>query len=337
MSSSALWPLLDRFPGLSALPRLELRRAVTPVESLEAIAPGLWIKRDDLTALPIGGNKIRGLEFLLGGLQPDDRVATIGSRGSTHALATAIHARAHGASVVLGLWPQEMNPVASEVAAELERIADDRKLLPSAALAIPWLWWRKTRGDRAIPAGGTSPLGILGHVNAALELAEQVARRMLPLPKRVVVPLGSGGTAAGLSLGFGIAGMPVQIIAARVVPKIVGRRSRIMRLARGTAGLIQRHTEKSLRPVLAEVVVVENVYGGAYGRPLERATDAADSLRKAVALPLDATYAAKAFVSALDSGGSGDTLFWLTFDARWMTSGFPESPAGEKPDHAWRK
>ena len=66
---------------------------------------------------------------------------------------------------------------------------------------------RLTRAAQYIPLGGSTPLGTLGHVNAALELADQVERGELPLPGRVVVPLGSGGTAAGLALGFAIAGL----------------------------------------------------------------------------------------------------------------------------------
>src|SRR5438067_5190271 len=72
------WPLFGRFPGLARLPRVELRTGPTPVESLDSVAPDLWIKRDDLTALPLGGNKVRSLEFLLGDIEPGSRIATTG-------------------------------------------------------------------------------------------------------------------------------------------------------------------------------------------------------------------------------------------------------------------
>jgi D-cysteine desulfhydrase len=55
-----------------------------------SLSPNLWIKRDDLCADPIGGNKVRALEFLLGSVAKDDDVVTVGSAGSTHALAVAI-------------------------------------------------------------------------------------------------------------------------------------------------------------------------------------------------------------------------------------------------------
>jgi D-cysteine desulfhydrase len=186
-------------------------------------------------------------------------------------------------------------------------------------VALAWSWWRSVRGDRAIPPGGTSPLGILGHVNAALELAEQISAGLLPEPRQVVVPLGSGGTAAGLALGFAIAGLSPVIVAARVVPKIVGREGRVVRLANATRALIERHSEARVRGTLPRIRVIDGVYGGAYGRPLERAERAARALCDAAGVSLDATYSAKAFSAAVDVADGSPTLFWLTFDSRWLT------------------
>src|SRR5687768_18564085 len=101
-------PLLRRFPALERLPRAPFGTFPTPVQRL----PGgsLWIKRDDLSGRRMGGNKIRGLEWLLGGLRPRDRVLTVGPRGSTHALATARYASGMGAAVTVVRWNQVMNP-----------------------------------------------------------------------------------------------------------------------------------------------------------------------------------------------------------------------------------
>lgn len=319
MKGGPEWPLLDRFPALASIPRLSLRSGPTPVESLESIAPNLWIKRDDLSALPIGGNKVRSLEFLLAGLNAGDRVATVGSRGSTHALTTAMHGRAHGLRVSVGLWPQQMNPIAEIVYDELGRIASSRTEVFNPAFAMPWLWWRGLRGDRTVPPGGTSPLGMLGHVNAALEVVAQVEAGLLPEPRQVVVPLGTGGTATGLALGFAIAGLYPRIVAARVVPSIVGRRSRVLRLADATRALIERKSGERLSISGAlNVSVVHDVYGGAYGRTLARAAELTTRLGNATDVRLDATYAAKAFTAAIELRRDVPTLFWLTFDGRWM-------------------
>jgi len=60
--------LYKRFPALRALPRAMLCTLPSPVEQVSGIegASDLWIKRDDLNAPLMGGNKVRALEFLLG-------------------------------------------------------------------------------------------------------------------------------------------------------------------------------------------------------------------------------------------------------------------------------
>jgi D-cysteine desulfhydrase len=191
-----------------------------------------------------------------------------------------------------------------------------------------WAMWplvrlRLTRDVTYIPLGGSTALGTLGHVNAALELAEQVEAGELPRPERVVVPLGSGGTAAGLALGFAMAGLDVTVLGARVGPRIGANRWRVLRLAEQTRQLITRYTGRAPPAVRADrVVVAHELYGGAYARPHPTAEHAAvlvDALR---GWRLDATYSAKAFAVALDIAAqhSTPTLFWMTFDSRWMKS-----------------
>ncbi|MGH7718144.1 MAG: pyridoxal-phosphate dependent enzyme, partial [Gemmatimonadaceae bacterium] len=173
-------------------------------------------------------------------------------------------------------------------------------------------------GVHWVPFGGTSPLGALGHVNAALELAAQVRAGLLPAPARVVVPLGTGGTAAGLALGFRIAGLSLVLECARVGPRIATHRTWVLRLARKTAALIERVTGERLPAVPAGMVrVTHDVYGGAYGRPFPAGTAAAAQLEQAIGARLDATYSAKALAAAV-MRMEERTLFWLTFDGRWI-------------------
>ena len=54
---------------LSAFPRVRLAALPTPLERCERLSaalggPEIWIKRDDLTGLAMGGNKTRQLEFV---------------------------------------------------------------------------------------------------------------------------------------------------------------------------------------------------------------------------------------------------------------------------------
>lgn len=319
-------PLFGRFPGLRAVPRAELCTLPSPVHRLDhpAISGDMWVKRDDLNAPICGGNKARSLEFLLGGIGPGDAVLTVGGAGSTHILSTARHATSLGASVAARRWTHDMNPVADAVSAAIEASVPTSKISRSTLLSLTIARYEawKTRA-RYVPIGGSSPLGILGHVNAALELGLQIRSGVFPVPAKIILPLGSGGTTAGLLLGFAIAGLPIELVGARVGPRAVVNGRRVMSLVRRTSSLISRLTGERLPQVdPSRLRIVHDVYGGAYGRPLPASEDAAAILGDAVSIKLDGTYSAKAWVAALaeSRNTSGPILFWLTFDARCLTN-----------------
>jgi D-cysteine desulfhydrase len=316
-------PLIARFPALAHLPRAVLGAFPTPVERFDlpgaALAGELWIKRDDLTSAPLGGNKVRALEFLLGGLAPGEIVLTSGGEGSTHVLTTATHVHALGGVTHAVRWKHEMNPSAVDVAARARAICAKVTTVRSPLLGLLRAHASRRPSLRWIPPGGTSALGMLGHVNAALELAEQIARGEMPRPVRVVLPVGSGGTAAGLALGFAIAGVDTVVIGARVAPRIAAGRMRVLTLAERERRYLERLTGQRIpRVVRKNVVVTNSVYAGAYGRALPGADRDALLLQQATGLSLDGTYSAKAFAAALTLARSarGTTLFWLTFDGR---------------------
>lgn len=317
-------PLVRRFPALASVPRVVLGQYPTPVEPvlLPDLPAPLWLKRDDLTSAELGGNKVRALEFLLAGVHAGDVLLTGGGEGSTHVLATAVHADRLGARVHAVRWRHDMHPVAERVA---ERAAGTCAVVEGTATSLGGvlraLWLRARRRGKWIPFGGTSPRGILGHINAGLELAEQVQAGALPKPDRVVVALGTGGTTSGLALGFAAAGMQTTVIGARVVPRIASGLARVRWLARRTTRWVERETGVRLPPLSRDAVrVVHDVFGGAYGRVSPTGSEAAATMERASGLMLDATYGAKAFDAALRVARreSGVTLFWSTFDARWL-------------------
>jgi D-cysteine desulfhydrase len=320
--STAELPLYTRFPALRAIPRIPLCVLPSPVEHATVDGASIWIKSDGLNALQCGGNKVRALEFLLAGVKNGDTILTAGGEGSTHVLATAIHARQLGARVIGVRWRHEMNDAARRVSGMINDECVISHVYGSATHALLRVQFlRLTQRCHYIPLGGSIPLGVLAHVNAALELAMQIRAGDLPAPTRVVVPLGSGGTVAGLSLGFAIAGLDTATIAVQVTPTIVANRLRVRRLISRTARLIERTTGEDVARVPAQLLgVVHDAYGGAYGRALPAATAAARELERCTGIRLDDTYSAKAFVVALALAGSaeGTTLFWDTFDSRLL-------------------
>jgi 1-aminocyclopropane-1-carboxylate deaminase/D-cysteine desulfhydrase-like pyridoxal-dependent ACC family enzyme len=315
-------PLLLRYPSLAWVPRVRLGAFPTPVERLPSPGGELWVKRDDRSGTPLGGNKVRSLEFLLAGIGHGDEIVTTGARGSTHALATAVYGRALGARVTIVRWPQVMNAEAYQVAAAIRSIASethDSRTIVSAIARAAVLSFR--RGARWVPPGGTSARGALGHVNAALELAEQVAAGRLPRPARIVVPLGSGGTAGGLALGLAIAGMETTLSCAVVAPRVVANKWRVMSIARRCARFIEMATGAKLpRPDPRRITVDPSQYGGAYGRGTSEGVEAARWMLGAAGIAIDTTYSSKACAAAMAHAASeesaGPTLFWLTYDAR---------------------
>jgi D-cysteine desulfhydrase len=183
-------PLVRRFPALAAIPRARLGRFPTPVERLAGFrdVDSLWVKHEDLSSDVLGGNKVRSLEFLLGRVGQGDTVLTLGGVGSTHVLATAVHAARLGAKTIAVRWQHDMHPSAHEVAERTVAECAEVVTVSSFLTAIPPLIrLRLTRQAHYIPLGGSNPLGTLGHVNAALELADQVEAGELPAPARLIV------------------------------------------------------------------------------------------------------------------------------------------------------
>ncbi|MGH7606000.1 MAG: pyridoxal-phosphate dependent enzyme, partial [Gemmatimonadales bacterium] len=144
---------------------------------------------------------------------------------------------------------------------------------------------------------------VIGHVLAALELAGQIAAP----PDAIVVPLGTGGTAAGIALGMAWLRWPTRVVAVRVAPRIVANRWRTLRLARKAAALLGQ-------PAATLRLQVVDGLGRGYGHPTAEGERAA-ALAATHGVRLDPTYTAKAF--AVFGHPVMDTVeravFWLTF------------------------
>lgn len=235
-----------RFPALRGrLPRVCLTSLPTRVHRLvklerELGAEQLWIKRDDESGALYGGNKPRKLEFVLGDALKRGRrtLLTFGGIGTHHGLATALCARSVGLRTILLLLPQ---PVTDHVRRSLllDYAAGAEMhyapTVPLLTLQALWLWTREfLRGNwpYVVPVGGSSALGTLGHVNAAIELQEQIRAGELPEPEWIFAPLGTGGTVAGLVLGAKLAGLRARIVAVQVTD-ILPRSAAQTRQARG--------------------------------------------------------------------------------------------------------
>ena len=259
-----------------------------------------------------GGNKVRKLEWLLPDVRKRERktILTFGGLGTNWGLATALYGRDHGLRTALALIDQ---PVDEHVEAQLERLKDSGADLhfthtkARTVAAAPWLILRHSSGFRppyVLPAGGSSPLGSLGYVETAFEIAAQVDSGELPAPGHVVVPAGSGGTAAGLALGFALAGLRTRVIGVIVTDQLRLDEKAMRKLAGRSAALLKKHGATFPTPNL-DFEMTADWMGPAYGAPTPESEKA---IERAVAagLELDPVYTAKAMAALLDKAEAGE-------------------------------
>lgn len=291
----------------------------TPVELLAPLSTAgcsLWLKRDDLTHPLYGGNKVRKLERILldARARGATRLVTIGAVGSHHVLATGIFGRLAGMRVDAAVLAQPRSAhVLDTLRASLAQgvgLFPARTYLQAARLTESWV----ERGAYAIPAGGSSELGTLGIVDAAAELAEQVRSGELPEPDLIVVPLGSGGTVAGLLAGLALNGLNSRVLAVVVTePSAVFERK-----ARAQARAL---VPPALHARLDERLEIERgLLGAGYGHATAE-SDHALAVGAEHGILLDSTYTAKGFAAALARvvrGIERTILYWQTLSSAPM-------------------
>lgn len=306
--------LHERFPPLvENLPHLALSERPTPVRELAGL--DVWVKEDGAFGWGgWGGNKVRKLEWLI----PDARrrgrrsILTFGGLGTNWGLATALYGREHGLDTALALVDQ---PIDDHVRAQLARLQTSgarihrtRTKARTVAL-LPWLVARNASGGRPpylLPAGGSSAIGILGYVEAALEIAVQIEDGSLPEPAHVVVAVGTGGTAAGLALGFQLAGLRSRVVGVVVNDQLRLDPPVLARLARRTAKLLERRGARlprlRLEPDMLDLT--RDQLGAGYGHSTEAAARAADFAAED-GLSLDPVYTGKAMAGLLGLRADG--------------------------------
>jgi D-cysteine desulfhydrase len=332
--------LYDIFPQLEkSCSWAPLGNYPTPVEpllfdgQLKNSSSMLWVKREDIASEIYGGNKIRTLEWLFAQAirEGADEICSTGSYGSNHAVATILHAPRHGLRSSVMLHKQPYSQTARENLEVTLSKADEVSALAHWTFLPMAIFWKRRR-DKAksrtafiMAPGGATPTGALGYVSAALELAQQVNSEQMPMPRRIVLAVGSTCTTAGLLLGTEIAGRlgftgkwqePPEILSVRVTPWPITAPRRIALLSFRTSRLLYRLTgdPRVLVPystLLQRLTVDASRIGKGYGHPT---LSGLESMKQFPDIVLDTTYSAKATAALADivKSKSGCTLFWAT-------------------------
>lgn len=288
------------------------------------------MKNDGLYGRLYGGNKPRKLEMILADAAAKGAqvILTGGALGTNHGLATAIYGAQMGFRVVVLLTFEHPGPSTGRNLCWMRAagaVLHYVRSIPQAFLKAPYYMQRYRDGASGrypypLWPGASTPLGSVGYVNAALELAEQIAEGQMPEPAAIFVPLGSAGTAAGLLLGLRLAGLRSRLIAVAVTRAPTAWATSVVRLANSTARLLERRGAPSLpRFEAAEVEVVRRWLGKGFGWPSDEGARAQAMLAETEGLLLEPVYTAKTVAALIDIVGSGGVvnpaLYWHTYNA----------------------
>ncbi len=275
----------------------------TPVQKLESISRLLgtqvYVKRDDLTGLGLGGNKVRKLEYLLADAkaQGAEVVFTTGGAQSNHAMLTAAAARKLGMTPILilkkrGVTARQGNQLLehlmgvdvrfmdtddyADIYAEMDRVGK--------ALGRPYY---------KIPCGGSNALGTLGYVDCAREIRDQGLHF-----DHLICAEGSGGTMAGLALGA-----KLYLPGTRVTGMMVDSdpfEEITVQLMREAAALLGADVQVS-----AEDFDLRDLCGPGYAIPSQEGNAAVAMMAENEGLFLDPVYTGKAFAGLIAMAREG--------------------------------
>lgn len=257
----------------------------------------LWIKRDDLCGVALGGNKVRKLEYLLAQARAQgcEMVMTTGQAQSNHAMLTAACALRLGMEPVLVLKKRGVTQCVGnqllnrlmgarvvyvdtddyqEIYREMDRIAA-----------------REGKKAYKIPCGGSNALGAAGYVDCMREIAQTGVKF-----DHMVCACGSGGTAAGCILGGAIALPETHVTAVMVDTDPFDRI--VPQLMRETAALLETDV-----PIPKADLI--DMCGPGYSIPSPEGNEAVAMMLRREGIVLDSCYTGKAFAGLLKRAREG--------------------------------
>lgn len=297
---------------LDEVARVPLATLPTPLHLAprlsERLGVEIWFKRDDLTGLGLGGNKVRGLEFLLADAlaQGCDHLVTAGGPQSNWAMLAALAARTRGLDSTLVSFgdPPAGGAVGNHALAELagarlhftgdaDRSSADRGVDEVC---------RRLRDAGATPygvhRGGATGLGALGYVQATAELDVQLKEAGVR-PRQLWLATGSCGTQAGLVAGRAWLPAAYDVVGVTVSRPVGECRERVARIAADACALLDVDA-----PGL-QVEVVDGFLGPAKGVRSPEGDVAAELVARTEGVFLDPVFAAKAMAGFLAAATEG--------------------------------
>ena len=289
------------------LPRVALGHWPTPLHELPRLSatlggPRIFVKRDDLTGLALGGNKCRKLEYELGDAQRRgiDTLITTGSSQSNSAVQIAAAARKLGMEpyliLIKGTHVQTQgnlllhNIFGSKV--NILNITDPLEMfstVPKKMNELADKLRHQGRKPLVIPAGVTTPLGAVGWVSGAEEIAQQLKEQKIDA-QYVVMASGSAHTQVGLMLGIKYLKLSLNVIGISVLNETTQLANTVVNQVNDTAKLLGL----DISITQDEVTLYDDYVGQGYGIPTKECIEAIRVVAQTEGIFLDPVYTGKA-------------------------------------------
>lgn len=286
---------------LCDFPKINLGVFPTPIQRLSNISEylhtNIWIKRDDLTGVAFGGNKVRKLEFLLADAkkQGAEIVFTTGGAQSNHAMLTAACARKVGLEPIIllqkhGVLERKGNLFLEYLMGTDVRFIDTDNY-NDIYEEMDRIGMASGKPYYKIPVGGSNGLGGLGYVECAKEIANEKI-----MFQHIVCASGGGGTYAGLVLGAKLWMPKTQVTGIGVRPADFE--------ASITQVIQEMETLLGLE-LTTELLHMYDMTGPGYAVPSKEGNEAIALMAQKEGLFLDPVYSGKAFAGLMKMAKEG--------------------------------
>ena len=310
--------------NIKDLPRIKLGEVKTPIEKLENLSKNykndIYIKRDDLLGIGLGGNKVRKLEYILGDAlsKNADIVITSGGVQSNHVRLTIAAANKVGLkaiAVLVGSEPKrytgntlldkvlgaeihfaDINNKEGLSTGELNRLLDEEgerlvQEIKSKYEALGKIVY-------VIPGGGKMPPGIAGYINATSEIYAQLQEMRLNADY-IVTGVGTASTIASLIIGEKLYNTGIKPIGILVTNTLGSAKAYAERVKTEIDGYL-KHFGWNLDITLDDIRLFDAYTGEGYGLPSDDGLEAIKTLARSEGLIVDHIYTGKAFAGLLD-------------------------------------
>lgn len=295
---------------LEKLPRVSLASLPTPLQEClrlerELGGPRIFVKRDDLTGLAFGGNKVRQHEFVLGAALADgaDCFVQGASSQSNHSRQLAAAGAKLGIETFLlpkkdsHSFPVQGNYLVDHLlGARISPIGvTDSSVRAKNALTETLRSQGRHPYVTGMGADESLALAAVAYFDAGMELMSQMPEGIVP---HAIYTASQGSTQGGLMLACEMLKLPTKVVG--ISPLGIDHEAHIplpeiVRLIHRAAEIIGIDTAISEKDIELRFEFV----GEGYGRPTPASIESIAHLGRAEAILLDPVYTGKAFSGLL--------------------------------------